>query len=181
MIHVSGRIRQPLWSIMMEAAWHGLCSLRGQEVIMFFKKMKCELLVLGALSMALFGCGSNNQNVANGTACGTGYTYYNGVCSYTGTYTNTGYNSCSTGYVYTTTYGCLPQGSCQAGYGTYNGSCVAGTTSTTTTSPYQGSCQVGYVQTANYGCLPQNAACMNGYGYMMTYQGAWCVKSVYLN
>jgi len=151
---------------------------------MFFKKVKMELVVLGALSMALFGCGSNNQNAYNGTACGTGYTYYNGTCTYTGNgynYNNTGYNSCQAG-TFQTQYGCLPQGNCQAGQASYNGSCIPVTTTGTTNSmnPYQGSCQVGYVQT-QMGCLPQNAACMNGYGYMMDYSGAWCVKSVYLN
>ncbi len=38
--------------------------------------------------------------------------------------------SCASGYVDTSGYGCLSQGSCPSGYGSYNGTCVAGTSIT---------------------------------------------------
>ena len=163
---------------------------------MIFKKLKFEFFGLIALSMVMFGCGSS-QNTSNygatGTCssgylysstygclpqsnCQTGYALYNNSCVYVG-YTTTSTTSCTSGYVYTTQYGCQLQGStaCSTGYvSTSSYGCVLGTTTTTTSTQYQGTCSVGYVQTA-YGCLPQGN-CMTGYGYT----SGWCVKSVYM-
>jgi hypothetical protein len=128
--------------------------------------------VAGLLLISACGNSSTTASSAS-TTCASGYTYSSvyGSCLYTGTST-----TCASGYVYSSTYGsCLQQTTaCEGNYAIYNSACVLynGTTTTTTTSLYQGSCSAGYIHTAD-GCLTQGA-CTTGYGYGYYYGQPWC-------